>query len=82
LGLLRKREKHFDSMSSSSESTRMSGSHMASGASGSGSTSGNGGAGGGGGGEKNNYPIGSISEDPNSGTDVKPVSIFSNDYKK
>ena len=62
----------------------MSGSHMASGASGSGSTSGNGGAGGGGGGggEKNNYPIGSISEDPNSGTDVKPVSIFSNDYKK
>ena len=56
---------------------------MASGASGSGSTSGNGGAGGGGGGgEKNNYPIGSISEDPNSGTDVKPVSIFSNDYKK
>ena len=53
---------------------------MASGASGSGSTSGIGGAGGGG--EKNNYPIGSISEDPNSGTDVKPVSIFSNDYKK
>ena len=24
----------------------------------------------------------SIAEDPNSGTDVKPVSIFSNDYKK
>ncbi len=59
----------------SSEITRMSGSHLTSGASGSGSTSGNGG-------EKNNYPIGTISEDPNSGTDVKPVSIFSNDYKK
>ena len=64
----------------STENTRMSGS---------GAGSGSGGAGGGGSSgasfqnyDKSNQPVGSISEDPNSGTDVKPVSIFSNDYKK
>ena len=72
----------------SSEITRMSGSNGGNGASGSSASSGAGNSGGGGSGgsfqnhEKSNYPIGSISEDPNSGTDVKPVSIFSNDYKK
>jgi hypothetical protein len=34
-----------------------------------------------GGGFQNNN-LGQISEDPNSQSDVKPVSIFSNDYKK
>jgi hypothetical protein len=29
-----------------------------------------------------NNNMGSIAEDPNSSSDVKPVSIFSNDYKK
>lgn len=30
----------------------------------------------------NNANNANISEDPNSNSDVKPVSIFSNDYKK
>jgi hypothetical protein len=35
-----------------------------------------------GGGFQSNNNLGQISEDPNSQSDVKPVSIFSNDYKK
>lgn len=67
-----------DESMSSNENTKMSGASMG---------GGNGGGSAGNGGsfqnhEKSNYAIGSISEDPNSGTDVKPVSIFSNDYKK
>ena len=46
------------------------------------SNSGASGGGGGGGALTSSSHLGQISEDPNSSSDVKPVSIFSTDYKK